>query len=1203
MKIKGIILAILFLGSVFARGEAAYLRNVPQERVQPDGTVLHCLATGDEYHNWLHDANNFTIIQDPVTGYYVYAAKEGVKLVPTSFTAGISDPAAAGLQPGLNLDPDEIARRRQVRLKGPSLKSTVKTTTTGIISNIVIFIRFSDQPEYIDGISSYQSAFNKPGSVSMLEYFREVSKAQLTINTSLFPATGGTTVISFQDAHERNYYCGYNLASNPVGYVNYADSKARETALLKNATEAVSAQIAASGLNLDSNSDGNIDNICYIIQGAPEGWGELLWPRRSELESYEVRIAGLRVWSYNFILSGSLDVSVLCHEMSHSIGFPDLYRYTNAGIEPVGPWDIMGAIGSLPQQHCVYTKLKYGQWISDIPEITASGNYQLSPLSSDAFAGYVIKSPSSLTEYFVIEYRKAAGLFESGLAGSGLIIYRVNPTVNGNRDGPPDEVYVYRRNGTVTMNGNINSAYFSSEAGRTTFNAGSNPSCFLSDGSAGGIEITNIGSAGDAISFTVNLDYSRILSVTPDSRALAFTGGNTSFAVANTGAGFMDWTAAVTSGSSWLHVTSGASGTNAGTISVSADANPDNAIRTGIITVTSGGATGSPKQVAIVQAANPPVIIITPPSRSMDFKAGNTTFEVSNSGGGRLEWSASVTNGQSWVHITSGAEGSNSGTIGVSVDTNPNNSIRTGIITITAAGAGVSPQYATVIQGANPPALQVLPSLQSVEFTEGSTSFEVTNTGGGSLEWSASVTSGATWMHIASGSSGTNTGFISVSADVNPDNAPRTGIITITADGATGSPQAVSVIQAAHPPSLSVRPSEQPMDFTAGSTSFEVANSGGGTLEWTAAVTTGFSWMHITSGNSGTNSGTITVTSEANPDNSVRTGTITITAPGASGSPLEVTVIQAACPPALIILPTTRSMDFTAGATFFDVSNGGGGTMDWTADVTTGPSWLQITSGTSGSNDGTIIVAAVENTEYAIRTGVVTVSAHGATGSPVTLIIEQAAKPIRKPDLVITRLDAFVPSVTWPEKIRISIIVSNIGEGPSQQTEIGFFLSNSPSRDSLSEDLGRISCGPVADGSTWAKDVDLSFNENILPGSYYLLAMADSPDINMEINETNNLGSCRISVLNAIENHTEHIHFSVFPVPADHTVTILYESDGIHLEKLLITDILGQMIYSDIPDQNLQFTKTINVTNWSKGCYNISLYTRFKLFHKLIIIH
>ena len=63
----------------------------------------------------------------------------------------------------------------------------------------------------------------------------------------------------------------------------------------------------------------------------------------------------------------------------------------------------------------------------------------------------------------------------------------------------------------------------------------------------------------------------------------------------------MSWTAAVTPASSWLSITSGASGTNAGTISCSFTANTTTSVRTGTIRVAAAGATGSPVDVTVIQ--------------------------------------------------------------------------------------------------------------------------------------------------------------------------------------------------------------------------------------------------------------------------------------------------------------------------------------------------------------------------------------------------------------------------------------------------------------------------------------------------------------------------------------------------------------------------------------------------------------------------
>ncbi|MDD4646044.1 MAG: M6 family metalloprotease domain-containing protein, partial [Bacteroidales bacterium] len=757
---RKVIAAIFMIALMFQIPlQAAYLTNVPQTLKQPDGKVLNCFATGDEFHNWLHDANNYTIIQDPVTGYYVYASKSGSKLIATKLIAGQADPAAAGLEPGLNLDPADIDKLIH-KFDVPELKGMTGGNTIGTLNNIVIFIRFSDQSEYTNSVSTYQTAFNGATGVSMSQFFNEVSGSQLAIRTSLFPATGGTTVVSYQDANPRAYYLAYNATSNPTGYQE-SDRTQREMTLLKNATLAVKSEIESTGLDYDLNNDGNIDNICYIIQGASAGWSDLLWPHMWSLYTDNVQVGGLRVYKFNFQLSSAFGVSVLCHEMSHSLGFPDLYRYTDKTINPVGQWDVMASNATPPQHQNSYSKWKYGKWFSGLQTISTPGTYTLEPLSTNPFAGYKIVSPKSASEFFVVEYRKKTGTFESGLPGSGLIIYRINSSLNGNSGGPPDEVYVYRPGGTTTVSGNLTAAPFSANSGRTSFTSTSDPACFLRDGSKGGIEITNVGIAGETISFTLSYPSTAPeLSVTPASQSMAFGGGTTSFSVENLNEGNMDWTAAVTSGNTWLHITSGSSGMNSGVIELTADANPVENPRTGTIVVTAAGVTGSPKTVTVVQSGNLPVVVISPLKYSTRSAAGSTTFNVSNGGGGNLVWTAAVTEGNTWASILSGASGTNNGTITVSFDSNPDEPIRTGVITVTAVGATGGPKSVTIEQAGSGPMLMVAPETKTIAFNEGSASFSVSNGGGGTMAWTAAVTAGNQWARISSGASGSNSGTI-----------------------------------------------------------------------------------------------------------------------------------------------------------------------------------------------------------------------------------------------------------------------------------------------------------------------------------------------------------------------------------------------------------------------------------------------------------
>ncbi len=508
-------LFLLIFAGLFGTVSAAYLKNSPVTVLQPDGTELHCFVTGDEFYNWMHDANGFTIMQHPQTGYYVYAQKQGDSLIVTNFIAGNVNPANTGLKPYLNISAEKMEAKRNYALSLIPLDSkkevyakSLNLKTQNTLNNIVIYIRFSDQVEYTKDTTYYWSMFNNlsPEVSSMLRFFQATSYNKLNVISHFYPKPSSQTVVSYQDTYPRSYYLPYNANSNPNGYAGY-ESTSRKEAMLKRAIQYVTSQIPAN-LNLDYNGDGNVDNICFIVRGATGVWSDLLWPHRSSLYYESVSINGSRVKDYNFQLEEHLNEnqsSVLCHEMFHTFGAPDLYKYSDSPGVPVGTWDLMATNTRIPQSMCAYLKYKCVRWIDQIPEITKNGVYTLKTVWNEDKCIYKIKSPNSSTEYFTIEYRnKESHFFDQGISGSGLLIYRINSSVDGNLRNSTNEIYVFRPNATNDdTEGSINDAVFSADKGRTEFNNNTNPTCFLSNGQAGGIHIRNISEIGDSMTFEV----------------------------------------------------------------------------------------------------------------------------------------------------------------------------------------------------------------------------------------------------------------------------------------------------------------------------------------------------------------------------------------------------------------------------------------------------------------------------------------------------------------------------------------------------------------------------------------------------------------------------------------------------------------------------------------------------------------------------
>ena len=107
--------------------------------------------------------------------------------------------------------------------------------------------------------------------------------------------------------------------------------------------------------------------------------------------------------------------------------------------------------------------------------------------------------------------------------------------------------------------------------------------------------------------------------------------------------------------------------------------------------------------------------------------------------------------------------------------------------------------YVRAVRGGQVPdhsVLSVSPAIQNVAKDAGVTTFSISNTGTGTMPWTAAATSGSNWLSITSGASGSNAGTITCSYSANTTTSSRTATIRITATGATGSPVDVTVTQA-----------------------------------------------------------------------------------------------------------------------------------------------------------------------------------------------------------------------------------------------------------------------------------------------------------------------------------------------------------------------------------------------------------------------
>lgn len=402
---------------------------------------------------------------------------------------------------------------------------------TGDLQNLVCFVRFADEAEtdqesgkkaFEYAPSFYETLFNgeADGDNSVYAYFRRSSYGQLSWRSSFWPLLTGSQVSSLQVSRPRTYYEEKSSVA-PDGYEDDTEKANRELTLVTEICNLLNSQLT-DDIVVDQNGDDIVDNLTIVLSNGSEiGNRHLLWPHRSDLmlpADKSPRIKGKRMTSYLMVFDyangyGSnfsglrLNTGVLCHEMSHSLGTYDLY-HASGKLNPVGVWDLMSDNQQQAQQMTVYTKQRYCKWVDEIPEISAPGTYTLNPVGgqSKEHIAYKIK-PVGHDEYFVVEYRKQEG-YDATIPESGLIVYRVNPTLSGgnvNYNGTTrlDEQYVFRPGGTTTADGDILKAAFSQESGRTAFGGLAAEKPFYSDGTEAHFAIDGVTACGETISFNL----------------------------------------------------------------------------------------------------------------------------------------------------------------------------------------------------------------------------------------------------------------------------------------------------------------------------------------------------------------------------------------------------------------------------------------------------------------------------------------------------------------------------------------------------------------------------------------------------------------------------------------------------------------------------------------------------------------------------
>ena len=493
---------------------------------QPDGTELDVRGWGNNERALFETLDGFTLIKDPVTGYYQYAAVNaaGDDLVATGFQAGVVSAETLGLAP--NLRPNrattsrpsstdsglprvktrwqtrrEIERMRQraAVMGGGVLPAPPGRKTVGDFVGLCILVDFPDVPGTISrqevedycNVQGY-SGFGNNGSV--YDYFYDNSGGRLKY----------TNIVTeyYTARYEKSHYTDKN---QPYGR--------RTQQLIREALDHLrTTGFDFTQLTVDNSGYVYATNIFYA-GGVDNDWSEGLWPHCSSLPDYEL-MPGIIAADYQITALGEqLTLGTFCHENGHMIcDFPDLYDYGQDDFQSsgVGSFCLMCAGANIneqdPTEVGAYLKFKAG-WADSVTAITAGLNATIRSDSNDFFI-----HRKNEVEYFIIESREKTGR-DQALPGSGLAIWHVDELGDNEHQGRAP--LLHYECSLVQADG-----LFDLERGRTpygeakdlfhaggvaSFSDSTSPNSRWWSGAPSGLRISEISAAGGSMTFEANV--------------------------------------------------------------------------------------------------------------------------------------------------------------------------------------------------------------------------------------------------------------------------------------------------------------------------------------------------------------------------------------------------------------------------------------------------------------------------------------------------------------------------------------------------------------------------------------------------------------------------------------------------------------------------------------------------------------------------
>lgn len=421
----------------------------PFAATQPDGTSITLRVRGDESMCWFEDLAGYAVVRDKANTYVYATLDTHGQLEPTDLQVGKADPVASGLNKGLHPLESIIDAALQSRVPpaATSDKAQTAVATTGTVKNLVVLCLFADHTLAANGRpqSEYDILFNSTGgdptiapTGSVKDYYSQTSYGLLTLDS---------TVLAWVTLPQTEAW----YANNSYGYTPTQGSQQ----MCRDALDLIDPLVDFT--QFDDDQNGYADCVTFVHSGFAAEWNgnpNWIWSHQWSLYALPdgkwISAEGVSVYRYNTVpalweTAGTEigRIGVICHELGHMFGLPDLYDTDNTSYG-VGKWCLMagGSWGfgnytydqQYPSHPSAWCKLQLG-WV--VPIVLSGCQVSSAALAlndverNQEILKFTFGFPSG--EYLLVENKQPFG-FDSQIPQGGLAIWHVDESKTSNND-------------------------------------------------------------------------------------------------------------------------------------------------------------------------------------------------------------------------------------------------------------------------------------------------------------------------------------------------------------------------------------------------------------------------------------------------------------------------------------------------------------------------------------------------------------------------------------------------------------------------------------------------------------------------------------------------------------------------------------------------------------------------------------------------